>query len=323
MKNKRIFFAVFVPVLCLTCCSGGGGGVGTATWINDDKSDPNNKIINGEYLKILGKNSYAVELDEYTKESFNNFKHDAKNVDNWEAAGVYQLNSAYDKGDINQMGCTAFVKPNSSNQLVFGRNMDVQISQYPVYLYKTSYGKYKTFGISYSPGRGDTFENLQKKGNKIDIQLREMLPFLATDAFNEKGLYIEANMRTSYDFMTCKGTHSKGKNIVDGIYKGKGEDNVTDVDYKRCCTFGIVQLVAQNCSTVKEALHYINWSSKYDYYTMRNSNPEFDQWNFSFLLGDSTLKTDRNVQVQYLQLLLFRERSGNKAICPQPEYSRD
>ena len=84
---------------------------------------------------------------------------------------------------------------------------------------------------------------------------------VSTDAFNEKGLYIQTNMRTSV------GIKNSGTN--------PGNMRVGEIS--------VGALVAQNCATVKEAVEYVR---SLDVFSM--GDPENPMaWGFAFLIGDA------------------------------------
>lgn len=208
--------------------------------------------------------NYVIELPDYDDPSV-------------QEKGFELINKRYDHGDISKVGCTAMIKRNSAGEVIVGRNMDIEVSQDPAYVYKTTYGKYKNFCVSYAPGVYKHYADIQKD-QTLDENFRSLLIFMATDCFNEKGLYVENNMRTSYSELSNYGLHSaRGeKNRADG----------TPWNELRLCTSAIPQLLTQNCATVDEALKYLE--NSYDFYTIGlPTNPTYDGWNYSFVIGDA------------------------------------
>ncbi|MBO5567062.1 MAG: hypothetical protein J5934_07585 [Succinivibrio sp.] len=98
-------------------------------------------------------------------------------------------------------------KLNRDGEVVIGRNMDLNISQSAAYVIRSSFGKYKTVSIVYAPGLYRPYEEL-KSLEEIDPAFAEALPFMATDNFNEKGLYIEMNLREQSPRLRSYGLHS-------------------------------------------------------------------------------------------------------------------
>lgn len=165
--------------------------------------------------------------------------------------------------DNTQSGlCTACVKKNSNGEVLIGRNQDMEISQYPAFIVTTSYGKYKTIGYRYLDGDLYTYEEFKNEGYKNKDYIN-FLAFFPIDCMNSEGLYIQGNARES------------GKSFYNtGTNPGKTR---TRIDM-------IATLVAQNCSTVKEAVSYIK--NELDIYsTPKKNNDGFTE--IAYLVGDA------------------------------------
>jgi len=161
-------------------------------------------------------------------------------------------------------GCTSLANINSNGELIIGRNNDNEISTYPIYVSETSGGKYKTFNVYYCSDGEYTYDDLLEIDKKENI---EYYACVATDVLNEKGLYIENNMRYAG---------------LDGI-----ANSGTNPGKQRVVTQAIPALVAQNCATVDEAIEFLN--NSYDYYTVKSTKyPWLDGWDAGFLIGDAT-----------------------------------
>lgn len=173
-------------------------------------------------------------------------------------------------------GCTATVKKNSKGQVVIGRNMDIEISQMPAFAVTVVGGKYKASGFHYF-GTVNEYRYDQLKELDEDEEFLNMVPFLLTDVMNEKGLFIEANMRDmddEYNFY-CDGS----------VPKPKG----------RASMLSAMVLAALNCATVPEVVEYLN--NSYSWYTLGFDSPETvlgastDQgtllWNLACIVGDA------------------------------------
>lgn len=228
------------------------------------------KLWSGETIEHKGfkdLGNYVIELPDYT---------DPATLERGLAAG----NAIGDGGPRLSGGCTAMVKRNSKGEVITGRNMDLDISQNPAYVFKTTFGKYKNVCVSYSPGFYLTYEEV-KKLDDIDPTIKDMIPFMACDSMNEKGLYIEVNLREKNEKLTCYGMHSS-----------RGEKTRSDGkpwSELRACTTNVVQLVSQNCATVKEAIEFLK--NSYDWYTITpraGVNLAVSQNNMCFLIGDAT-----------------------------------
>nr|MCR5491842.1 hypothetical protein [Bacilli bacterium] len=154
------------------------------------------------------------------------------------------------------------------------------ISQSPAYVFKNSAGKYKTFCISYSPGFYLPYEEVQKLDD-IDPNMKQMISLTACDCINEKGLYMEVNLREKNDRFVCYGLHSAHGEVTRSDGKPWKE--------LRACTTNLVPLTVTHCATVKEAVEFIK--NSYDWYTI-TPKPGVQmavvQNNMCFLVADAT-----------------------------------
>ncbi len=225
------------------------------------------KVVEHKGFRDLG--NYVIELPEYT---------DPSDIETGLAAGriVSDNGPSLAKGG----GCTAMVKRNSKGEVIIGRNMDLDISQSPAYVFKTSIGKYKNVCVSYSPGFYKPYSEVQQM-EEIDPTMKCMIMLSACDCLNEKGLYIEVNLREKNDKLYCYGMHT-----------AHGETTRADGtpwSELRAPTTTVVQLVSQNCATVQEAIEYIN--NSYDWYTMTQApgaNMAVSENNMCYCIGDAT-----------------------------------
>ncbi len=227
------------------------------------------KTVEHKNFKDLG--NYVIELPDFT---------DPATLDQ----GLALVNRAYDHGEMSKIGCTAMAKHNSKGEVVTGRNMDLEISQKPAYLFKTTYGKYKNCCISYWPTNGPNYRDLQKM-DEIDMDYALFAVCATCDAINEKGLYAEADMREPNPRLACYGLHSR-----------RGETHRDDGKpwtELRACTIALVQLITQNCATVKEVVPFLK--NSYDWYTFSaaTDDPErahiiVNGGNIAILIGDAT-----------------------------------
>jgi len=162
--------------------------------------------------------------------------------------------------------CTSFVNMNSKGELVIGRNNDNEVSNYPVYVFENTSGKYKTFNIYYAADGIYTYDEIIESKHLND-DTRKRITYLATDVMNEEGLYIENNMRTA------------GSDGIDNSGTNDGKERVV--------TQSIPSLIGQNCKTVEEAIKYLEDS--FDYYTLNSlSMPWVNGWDAGFLIADAT-----------------------------------
>ncbi len=170
-----------------------------------------------------------------------------------------------ERNDAWDLSCTSLANINSKGELIIGRNNDNEISEYPLYVIKNTGGRYETFNLYYMSDGSYTYEEILEAGHLND-EVAAYCAFLATDAMNEKGLYIEINMRYAG---------------LDGI-----ANSGTNPGKQRASTMTIPNLVAQNCATVDEAIEFLNDS--YDYYTVESAQfPWVSGWDAGFLIGDA------------------------------------
>lgn len=223
------------------------------------------EIVKHKGFEDLG--NYVIRLPDYT---------DPAVLERGLAAG----NALADHAERPKFGCTAMAKRNSKGEVVLGRNMDLDISQNPAYIFMTTFGKNKNFCVSYSPGFYLPYEEVQKL-DELDPTIRDMIPFTACDCLNEKGLHIEVNLREKNEKHVCYGLHSS--------HGEKTRDDGTPWSELRASTTEAVQLVSQNCATVKEAVDFLN--NSYDWYTITpapDANLVLEQNNMAFMIGDAT-----------------------------------
>lgn len=160
-------------------------------------------------------------------------------------------------------GCTACAKQNSKGEVLIGRNLDMEISLNPMFIIPTSFGKYKTIQFRYITQEIYDYEDFKNDGYK-NTKFINALPYYCTDGLNEKGLYIEANMREANEDWQSTGTNPGKKRVR------------TDV---------VVSELLRNCSTVEEAVSYLqNELDVYSYDYVNNETPT----DYAWLMGDAT-----------------------------------
>ncbi len=179
-------------------------------------------------------------------------------------SGDYQKALNFSKTNpLQSSPCTSIGKRNNKGEVIIGRNLDMPPSLCPLYVFRTSFGKYKTLQFRFISEDYYTYEEFKDFGYK-DSDFINYVYFCCTDAMNEKGLYIEANVREAN-----KGFQSSSTN------PGKEELRYSMVAAK----------VAQNCATVKEAIDYlkneVNYVSK-EYAGLTITT------DYGFFIGDAT-----------------------------------
>ncbi len=263
MKKQKNFAATIaacgIAAATLVACgekgaSAAGGGTGEKLWKSETVEHKN--------FKDLG--NYVIELPDYTDASV-------------EQKGLAIINNMFDKLKLPGAGCTAMVKKNSKGEVIFGRNMDLDISQSPAFVFKTTFGKYKNFCVAYLPKVFATYAEMQQM-EELPEAFTDMVPFISTDCLNEKGLYIEVDLRERDDKLLCFGLHSTHGETT--------RDDGTPWSELRAYNMSIPQLVSENCATVKEAVEFVK--NSYDFYTMAPYGDGYTMVNMAFLVGDAT-----------------------------------
>lgn len=215
MKIKTIvgsLIAVIMVVVFFTACSSSnakvmsiGKGKQILNW--------NPEVVDYGNYKDLG--HHVIDMGEVSQKDF--------------ADGAERANTKLDT--LKTKSCTGIAKKNSKGEVILARNQDEEVSNYPVTIYHLNEAKYQTVSFYYSHKFDYTYDQLQK-GVDLEDSFRGMMASVSTDAFNEKGLYIQTNMRTNVGLQTS------------GTNPGK----------ERVPMLGVVSRVAQNASTVAEAL---------------------------------------------------------------------
>ena len=200
------------------------------------------EIIDHGCYKDLG--HYVIDMGEVDQEAF--------------AAGAVRANEKLDT--LRTKSCTGIVKKNSKGQVIMARNQDEEVSNYPVMVFHLTGGKYQAVSFYYSHKFDYSYKEFQE-GLELEDSFRGMVASCSTDAFNEKGLYIQTNMRTNIGLQTTG----------------------TNPGAERVPMIGIISRAAQNASTVAEALDYVR---TLDVYT--TGNAVVTNWDYAFMIGDAT-----------------------------------
>ena len=165
--------------------------------------------------------------------------------------------------------CTAVCKVTKDGTMMVGRNMDLTICNKAAYVMRTAVtGHYKTVGLAFTfRSVSPDYEQVIKEG--ITPHFRKVLPFLCDDVLNEKGLYVEINMRNGETWPTgdskfgCSGTNPESK--------------------RRVYLFELVRYIGEHCATVDEAIEYVKTLDIYSMY-----GHEIHSDNYCFMIADAT-----------------------------------
>lgn len=165
--------------------------------------------------------------------------------------------------------CTAVCKVTKDGTMMIGRNMDLTICNKAAYVMRTNVkGNYKTIGLAFTFRTVSPDYDLVIKDG-ITPEFQKVLPFLCDDVLNEKGLYIEVNMRNGETWPTgetkfgCSGTNPKSA--------------------KRVYLFQLSRYIGEHCATVDEAIEYVKTLDLYSMY-----GHEIHSDNYCFMIADAT-----------------------------------
>ncbi len=164
-----------------------------------------------------------------------------------------------------KFGCTTTAKKLSNGHTVVGRSYDLSYSFAPAYIVRTAIpGHLKTVGVAYNGFKGAPFEDVKKNG----LSETELLTVycMSGDVLNEKGFYIEANMRDTQPADTgikeCSGTNPSAK--------------------LRLSFATLIRYLGERASTVDEALEIAKTLDVYGFKTEKLS------WSGGLFMADAT-----------------------------------
>lgn len=179
----------------------------------------------------------------------------------------YEYANNYFDSEYNNWGggCSAIAKVLDDGDTIVGRNMDLNISNKAAYIMRTNVKDcYKTIGLAYTfRDISPDFKDVINDG--LSEQFSKVLPFMSDDVLNEKGLYIEINMRNGEFWPTGESKYS---------CSGTNPNSDTNV-----YMFQIPRYVGEHCSTVDEAVEYVKSLNVYS---------KDGYWNYCFLIADAT-----------------------------------
>ena len=239
LKHFRAALAAVLAAVCLTACA----STATNSTVDESTSDTISESTNlmGE---VLG--DYVIELPVITE------------ID-------YEAGLAKNKEMFGNFGCSGIGKVLDDGDMVVGRSFDLYYSNNPAYIIRTDVeGFYKTVGLAYNTFDGHTFDDVKENGVTQDELLT--LLFFTVDVMNEKGLYIEANMREEQPEET-------------GIAISTG----TNPDAEVSLSFpALVRYLGERCATVDEAVELAN---SLNVYGMSNGKVN---WGGGYFMADES-----------------------------------
>ncbi len=218
----------------------------SCTLMNEETVTAQKTVVENANLpgKVLG--DYIIELPVITQIDY--------------TAGLAKSKSLFGK-----FGCSGLAKTLANGNTIVGRSFDLYYSNNPAYVIRTNVdGYYKTVGLAYNIYDGKAFDEVKKNGVTPD-ELSTLL-FFTVDIMNEKGLYIEADMREDQPAST-------------GIDPSTG----TNPSAKVSMSFpALVRYLGERCASVNEALELVKKLNVYGMIT-----DEFN-WGGGFLMADAT-----------------------------------
>ena len=177
----------------------------------------------------------------------------------------YEAGLKKNKEMFGKFGCSGIGKALDNGDMIIGRSFDLYYSNNPAYVIKSDIeGYYKTVGLAYNTFDGHTFDDVKENGVTQDELLT--LFFFTVDVMNEKGLYIEANMRDE-----------QPKETGMAISTGTNPDAEVSLSFP-----ALVRYLGERCATVDEAVELANSLNIYGM-----SNGEFN-WGGGYFMADES-----------------------------------
>lgn len=221
---KRLFSFIILPLLLLTACN-----------------DTQTTMSNLKPHRII---DYVIDLGVIT-----NFNENAA------------INVMKEKFFPNKSGCSAIVTQVNGKNLV-GRNCDISVSESPIIKFILDINQYKTMGLMYPVFEDNTkYEYLLNNG--LDEYLQSVVPYAGSDYLNEKGLYIEMNMRNP-----------------EVGYEVNSTNPASNIDLYVVC---FPAYAATRCANVNEAVELAKTINFYNNIDDEN----VPSWNYGFTLADA------------------------------------
>ncbi len=145
------------------------------------------------------------------------------------------------KALFGKFGCSAFGKVLDNGDMVVGRSLDLFYSNNPIYVVRSEVpGFYKTLGLAYNVFDGKDFKTVKENGVSEDELLT--LLFFTVDIMNEKGLYIEGNMRPDQPEST-------------GIKRSTGTNPSSEISMS---IPALIRYLGERCANINEAIELAN-----------------------------------------------------------------
>ncbi len=167
-----------------------------------------------------------------------------------------------------KFGCTVVGKhldEEDGGDMIIGRSYDITYSHAPGYIVRTAIpDHYRTIGIAHNAFGGMAFDEVVKNGlTEMDLWA---VYCMTGDVLNEKGFYIEANMRPE---------QPEGS----GFKESSGTNPGADV---RLCFATLVRYLGERAATVDEAVEI---AYTLDVYGLKDENHD---WGGGLFMADAT-----------------------------------
>lgn len=175
-----------------------------------------------------------------------------------------------DAVEIKTDACSCFYVPvntESGTVTLMGRNLDLDQSVCPGWIFYTNIpGKYKSFNMGYFEDMlrlfGVPTMDEVRETHEIPYRTYQLLTYVTTDAVNEKGLYIEVNMRNQTDDLVCTGTNPS-----------------SDI---KVCNAVLIRYLIDRCATIDDVLNLVKTLDIY------SPNPNVLNSQFALSMMDAT-----------------------------------
>lgn len=149
----------------------------------------------------------------------------------------YEAGLKENKEKFAKFGCSTAGKIVDNGDMVVGRSYDLFYGNNPAYVVRTNVeGFNKTVGLVYNSFDGRTFDEVKENGLTQEEILT--LLFFTADIMNDKGFYIEANMRPKQPEET-------------GIAISTGTNPGAEITLSLPA---LIRYLGERCATVDEAL---------------------------------------------------------------------
>lgn len=198
----------------------------------------------------------------------------------------------------SEFGCSCVVTQVDGKNIV-GRNNDITITENSCFKFILDINQYKALGLCYCYQFQDKLSYEYVLNNGLDDFSKMIIPFVATDYLNEKGLYIQTDMRYEEDGYEVTSTNPK-----------------SDVDLFLMSFPGYA---ATRCKNVYEAVGLAMAGVN----IYNNVDPSKTvTWNFAFTLADAEGNYGL-LEVAKNKVSFLPKQNGQANYYVTPEFAKD